>query len=78
MNDASRVLQRVNQNPELIPRFEHLLEEWCNQIERYLDPPERYGYVQHVSVAFWALAIGVSFITRSLRLSAGTMVWRLF
>ena len=33
--------QRVNQNPELIPRFENLLEEWCNQIEEYLNPRER-------------------------------------
>lgn len=40
-DQPKNILQRVNQNPELIPRFENLLEEWCNQIEEYLNPRER-------------------------------------
>ncbi|CAM9192009.1 unnamed protein product [Choristocarpus tenellus] len=41
--DSRNFSQRVNQNPELIPQFESLLEEWCNQIEHYLNPPESKG-----------------------------------
>eukprot|EP00814_Leptocylindrus_danicus_P009510 CAMPEP_0116004988 /NCGR_PEP_ID=MMETSP0321-20121206/911_1 /TAXON_ID=163516 /ORGANISM="Leptocylindrus danicus var. danicus, Strain B650" /LENGTH=4605 /DNA_ID=CAMNT_0003473357 /DNA_START=128 /DNA_END=13942 /DNA_ORIENTATION=- len=33
--------QRIQQNPEIIPYFEELLEEWCDQIDEYLNsPPE--------------------------------------
>lgn len=40
---SSMIRQRANQNPELIPRFENLLEEWCNQIEEYINPNSRRG-----------------------------------
>ena len=33
--------QRINQNPEIIPYFEELLEEWCDKIEQYLENPDK-------------------------------------
>ena len=32
--------KQIHQNPDVIPYFEELLEEWCDQIEEYLDTPD--------------------------------------
>ena len=32
--------KQIHQNPDVIPYFEELLEEWCDQIEVYLDTPD--------------------------------------
>ena len=38
--DTRTFSQRVQQNPEIIPYLEGLLNEWCDQIHKYLDSPE--------------------------------------
>ena len=39
--NAKTFSQQAKQNPELIPKFEALLEGWCNQIQAYLDEPNK-------------------------------------
>eukprot|EP00957_Ditylum_brightwellii_P184130 14025192-Ditylum_brightwellii.AAC.1 len=39
--DTRNFAQRINQNPEMIPHFEELLGEWCDEIESYLNAPDR-------------------------------------
>lgn len=38
--DTRNFSQRIHQNPEMIPHFEELLEEWCDKIESYLNISE--------------------------------------
>jgi len=38
--DARNFSQRIHHNPTIIPHFEELLEEWCDQIEVYLNSPD--------------------------------------
>ena len=37
--NAKTFSSQAKQNPELIPKFEALLEGWCDQIQKYLDEP---------------------------------------
>ena len=39
--DTSNFSQRISQNPEIIPHFEELLDEWCDQTEEYLEARRR-------------------------------------
>ena len=39
--DTRSFSQRVQQNPEMIPYFEELLEEWCEGIDNYLHYPKK-------------------------------------
>lgn len=35
--DTRKISRKINQNPSIILHFESLLEEWCDQIEEYLN-----------------------------------------
>jgi dynein heavy chain, axonemal len=56
--DLRAFTQKLNQAPDLVPRFEALLEGWCNQIESYLNPAG--GHASSAAAAAAAAAAGGS------------------
>ena len=47
--DTRNFAQRINQNPEMVPYFEELLKEWCDQIEEYLADPDIHDPINQQS-----------------------------